>query len=168
MNVKNSYLPSITLVFVFTLFLTFIPASFVLAHKVIIFAWVEDGMIHSESSFGSNRNAKDSVIKVMDEKGRVIHEGKTDKQGKYSFKIPENTDSDLILMLEAGTGHKAQWRVPKNELLTPASDNDIKTVMAQKKELEETPSILKILTGIGLIFLMALAAKYLKPKKAGK
>ena len=134
------------------------------AHKVIIFAWVEDGMIFSQSSFGSKRKARDCAITVLNDKGMVIHKGQTDKQGEYSFKIPENIDSDLILKLEAGTGHQAQWKISKQELVTKPSEQDISFTKKEKENLEKSPSILKIITGIVIIFLLAMGVKFLKRK----
>lgn len=141
-----------------------IPLSIAFAHKVIIFAWVEDGMIYTESSFGSKRKARDCAIKVFNENGMVIHQGQTDPKGNYSFKIPENIDSDLILKLEAGTGHQAQWKISKDELVTKSSDQDIKTAMKKKENLEKSPSILKIITGIAIIFFLAMGVRFLKRK----
>jgi len=141
-----------------------LPASFAFAHKVIIFAWVEDGMIYTQSSFGSKRKAKDCVITVIDGKGMVIHKGQTDQEGNYSFKIPEKADSDLILKLDAGTGHQAQWKISKNEFVTDYSENDIQAAMKEKEKLEESPSIFKIVGGIGIIFMLALAVKFFKRK----
>lgn len=151
-------------ILILLLIFTMTPASFAFAHKVIIFAWVEDGMIHTESSFGSKRNAKDCAITVMDEKGVLIHKGKTDQEGKYSFKIPEKVDSDLILRLDAGTGHQAQWRISKDELVIVHSARDIQAAMKEKEKLEGSPSILKIVGGIGIIFMLAFAIKFLKRK----
>jgi len=148
------------LVFIFVM----IPASFAFAHKVIIFAWVENGIIYTQSSFGSKRKAKNCVITVMDEKGVIVHKGQTDLEGNYSFKIPEKIDSDLILKLDAGTGHQAQWRIAKNELVTDPSTKDIQAAREEKEKLEESPSILKIIGGIGIIFMLALAVKFLKRK----
>jgi len=141
-----------------------LPASFAFAHKVIIFAWVEDGMIYTQSSFGSKRKAKNCIITVMDGKGMVIHEGQTDQEGNYSFKIPEKADSDLILKLDAGTGHQAQWRISRDELVTVHSAKDIQAAMKEKEKLKESPSIFKIVGGIGIIFMLALAVKFLKRK----
>ena len=147
-----------------------LPAGVAFAHKVIIFAWVEDGMIYTQSSFGSKRKAKDCVITVIDEKGMVIHKGQTDQEGNYSFKIPEKADSDLILKLDAGTGHQAQWKISKNEFVTDYSENDIQAAkniqaaMKEKEKLKESPSIFKIVGGIGIIFMLALAVKFLKRK----
>ena len=145
-----------------------IPAGFAFAHKVIVFAWIEDGMIHTQSSFGSKRKAKDCVIIVVDEKNQVIHKGLSDKEGNYSFEIPEIINSDLIIKLDAGSGHKAQWKLSKNELVTIPSTKDIQKAMKEKQSLEENPSILKIITGIGIIFILAMAAKFLKRKISPK
>ena len=144
-------------------FLTLMPAGFVHAHKVIIFAWVEDGMIFSESHFGSKREAKNCNISVMNGEGELVLKGKSDNQGKYSFKIPENIKSGLVLTLYAGTGHKAHWKISENELTNPSND-DIKTAMETKAKLEDNPSLYKIVTGIGIIFLLAMALKIFKKK----
>ncbi|MCP3876459.1 MAG: hypothetical protein GY699_25375 [Desulfobacteraceae bacterium] len=139
-----------------------IQASFAFAHKVIIFAWVEEGMIHSQSSFGSKRKARSCAIIVSDEKNNIIHEGKTNDQGEYSFKIPENIESDLVLTLDAGTGHKGQWKISKKEMASDPSINDIQAAQNKKEELEQQPSIFKIMGGIGIIILLASALKLFK------
>jgi nickel transport protein len=144
--------------------LAIIPAGPAVAHKVILFAWVEDGMIHTESSFGSKRKAQNCTITVVDETGQVVHTGQTDLEGNHSFAIPENRDSDLILTLDAGIGHQAQWKISKKELITLPSVKDIQTAMKKKETLEQGPSVFKIIGGIGIIFLLALGVKLLKRK----
>ena len=136
------------------------------AHKVILFAWVEDGMIHTESSFGSKRKAQNCTITVVDETGQVVHKGQTDLEGNHSFSIPENRDSDLMLTLDAGIGHQAQWKISKKELTTLPSVKDIQAAMKKKETLEQGPSVFKIFGGIGIIFLLALGVKILKRKKS--
>ena len=79
--------------------LTLIPAGSVHAHKVIIFAWVEDGMIFSESHFGSKREAKNCNISVMNGEGELVLKGKSDNQGNYSFKIPENGAMTVVFKM---------------------------------------------------------------------
>lgn len=151
-------------ILIFVLILIMMPASYAVAHKVIIFAWIEDGMIHTESSFGSKRKAKESAITVIDEKGSIVHQGITDQEGKYSFKIPEKIDSDLILKLDAGTAHQAQWKISKNELVMVHSIEDTQAAMKEKEKLEASPSVFKIIGGIAIIFGLALAVKLLKRK----
>jgi len=144
------------------------PAGPALAHKVILFAWVENGMIHTESSFAGQRKARDCPLMVRDDTGRVVHEGKTDDQGLYSFKIPDGVESDLILTLEAGIGHQAEWRIPKEELVHAPSEAEVSKALQEKKKLESGPSVWKIISGIALIFLLAGAGKLLSRKKKAR
>ena len=119
--------PFIFILGFFILIMALMPVSQAFAHKVILFAWVENGMIHTESSFAGERKARDCPIIVQDETGRIVHERKTDEEGLYSFKIPDGVETDLILTLKAGTGHQAEWRIPKDELMkTPATGTKLK------------------------------------------
>lgn len=145
----------------FILIMALTPVSPALAHKVILFAWVEDGMIHTESSFAGKRKARDCPLIVRDDTGRIIHEGKTDDQGLYSFKIPDGVETDLILTLEAGIGHQAEWRIKKDEL----AQADSEKTLLEKENLESSPSVWKIISGIALIFLLAGAGKWFSRKK---
>ena len=149
----------------FLIFLIVIPVSLAHAHKVIIFAWVEDGMVFSESSFGSKREAKNCKVTVVNEKGDQVYTGITDKNGKFSFKIAENIDSDLTLNLDAGQDHKANWKIPVDELKLVPSKDDIKKTMKIKQQLKKKPSIYKLLSGIGIIFLLAFVLKIFKKQR---
>ena len=135
------------------------PLHKVYAHRIIFFAWVEDGQIHAEGSFPSKKKAKNCRIFVTDEQKRIVHEGRTDEQGRHSFKIPDGLESDLILTLKAGEGHQGEWRIPKAELFSGASLSLNKK--KAKEKLESGPSALKIISGIAIIFLLAGAAKLL-------
>ena len=162
------YTMQIKQIITFLIILILVPAGFAHAHKVIIFAWVEDGMIISESYFGSKREAKNCNISVINEKGQVVHNGRTDEKGMYSFKIPENIDSDLVLNLDAGAGHKAHWKISKDELVSISDGNlandDIKNAMQTRAKLKQNPSVYKVIAGIAIIFFLAFALKFIKKK----
>jgi nickel transport protein len=128
-----------------------------LAHKVYVFAWAEDGFVHSESSFGDKKVIKGKV-EVTDDSGAVISKGITDEQGNYSFKIPENPGSDLFITMDASMGHMATWRVPLEEMQGATSKTAHGDAMAQKAELEKGPSVMRIVSGIGIIFALAFGA----------
>jgi nickel transport protein len=127
------------------------------AHKVIVFAWVEEGIVHTESSFGSKRPAKDSLIVVKDAQGQVVVQGRTSDEGLFDFKVPENVSSDLHVVLEAGTGHKGSWTILKQELEPGTPDTQAAT--EAKKAAEQGPSAAKIAGGIGIILLLALLGR---------
>ena len=85
-----------------------------LAHKVTIFAWVEGDSVFTESKFSGGRKATGAQVLVYDREGKQLLEGKTNNKGKFSFKIPKLTD--LRIVLNAGMGHKAEWRIPESEI----------------------------------------------------
>ena len=138
-------------------------ASPALAHKVYVFAWAEKGMVYTESSFGDKKVIK-GKIEVKDEKGTLVASGITDDQGNFSFKIPENPGSDLVVMLDASMGHQAAWTVPLKEMKDAmekiASKESHDKAMAKKAELEKGPSPMKIGAGIAIIFALAFIGAF--------
>lgn len=143
------------------------------AHKVILFAWVENGVINVESRFASQRPAVDCPLVATDDAGRIVHEGRTDDQGLYAFNVPAGLDSDLVLTLRAGPGHQGEWRIPKDELVPAASDGKAETAPTAEHPAERTGSDaeatpLKILSGIAVIFGLAWAGKRLIRGKKGR
>ena len=85
------------------------------AHKVNVFAYAENGRIHSESYFVDGSKCKNSLIEVIDNKtGTKLLEGKTDENGQFSFDIPHATSIKLILY--AGTGHQNEYTLSEKEV----------------------------------------------------
>jgi nickel transport protein len=85
------------------------------AHKVNIYAYAEDSMVHSESYFVVGTKCKNSVLEVFDGRnGTKLLEGKTDEEGKFSFKIPKVTS--LKLVLHASMGHQANFTIGEDEV----------------------------------------------------
>lgn len=85
------------------------------AHRVNVFAWVEGGTVHTESSFPGGREVKDGKIVVYDDQtGEKLLEGRTDDEGKFSFKVPRQTS--LRIEMTAGMGHKNEWIVRAMEI----------------------------------------------------
>jgi nickel transport protein len=85
-----------------------------LAHKVMIFAWVEGDTVFTESKFSGGKKVMNAPVVVFDKDGKKLLEGTTDNKGEFSFKIP--TVTDLKIVLNAAMGHKAQWTVPESEI----------------------------------------------------
>ena len=85
-----------------------------LAHKVTIFAWVEGDRVLTESKFSGGRKATRAKVAVFDREGTQLLEGKTDGKGAFSFRIPKLTD--LRIVLNAGSGHRAEWTVTESEI----------------------------------------------------
>ncbi len=110
----------ISLLFTFNFFLL---NQFVYAHKINIFAYVENGMVILQSYFSDGKKCKNSAIEVYDEKeGIKLLEGKTDEEGKFSFKIPKF--ADLKLILKASMGHQVEYIISKEELVDNSLENN--------------------------------------------
>ena len=92
----------------------FLGVSPVRAHKVMIFAWVEGDTIFTESKFSGGKRVRKGDVTVYGLKGNRLLKGKTDEQGRFSFKIPEKTALKIVLL--AGMGHRAEWTVPLHEI----------------------------------------------------
>lgn len=85
-----------------------------LAHKVYLFAWVEGDTVYTDSYFPGKKKVINGPIKVFDPSGKQLLEGKTDKKGRFSFKIPQRTD--LRIVLEATMGHKTEYILKAEEI----------------------------------------------------
>jgi len=87
---------------------------FLWAHKVSIYAWVEGDRVFTESFLSSGHRAAHSQIEVFDKHGKKLLTGKTDNQGMFSFKWPQN--SDLKIVLRAPAGHRAEFNLKAGEI----------------------------------------------------
>ena len=162
------------------------------AHKVIIFAWVEGDTVFTESKFSGGKRAINALVQVFDSEGQQLLEGKTDDQGEFSFKVPKLTD--LRLVLTAGTGHKGEWTIPESEireevallekklaegasqaiavglsredikdLIEESLDRKLRPIVRMMTELQSRgPSVTEIVGGIGYILGLMGVAIYFK------
>ncbi|HCY88187.1 MAG TPA: hypothetical protein DHV36_23825 [Desulfobacteraceae bacterium] len=142
-----------------------------LAHKVIVFAWPEDGQVHIEAGFGGKRPAKNCEITASDSAGTPVYKGTTDDLGRHSFAIPEGYASDMTIVLKAGPGHKGSWTIAADEFMdsqepSPQSDAPApKNTAPKNNPLNQGTDPMKIIAGIAVIFGLAYVAKRFRAKK---
>ncbi len=117
-------------VFLFFVVLSLLLSGTANAHKVMIFAWVEGDTIHTESKFSGGKKVKGGRITVSDKQGNLLLEGKTNDRGEFSFKVPKKTT--MIISLNAGMGHRADWTVPEEEI------EEVTTEQSQPSAPKET------------------------------
>lgn len=154
-----------------------------LAHKVIIFAWVEGDTIFTESKFSGGKRAKNAQVLIFDKEGNQLLEGTTNNKGEFSFKIPKITD--LRIALTAGMGHKGEWTIPESEIREARAASQPVAAVLSKEEIKDIvedsldrklrpivkmmtesrskgPSVTEIIGGIGYIFGLMGVALYFK------
>jgi nickel transport protein len=105
------------------MFLLFLSAPPLHAHKVSVFAWVEGKTIHTESYFPDGKAVVNGDVSVLDSQGGLLLSGTTDSKGLFSFPIPKR--DDLTIVLDASMGHRATYTLTAGELGPgPAPDSD--------------------------------------------
>ena len=125
------------------------------AHRVNLFAWVEGDMVYVESKFSSAKPVKSGKIIVSDSVGTELLNGTTDENGKFSFKIPRKIE--LKIVLEAGTGHRAEWTIAADEIERPAA--------GEKPDTRESKSVNGILIGLAFILGLTGMVAYIRKRK---
>ena len=159
------------------------------AHKVSIYAYAEGGMVFAEGYFADGTRSRNSLIEVIDARtGEKLLEGRTDAEGRFSFKIPKV--APLKLVIHAGMGHKGDYtlteeeireamdRTPARETTVDASELEEAVERAVKRQLRpvirmlvrlqeeaERPGITEILGGIGYIIGLMGVAMYFKSRR---
>ncbi len=123
----------------FAIFSLFTPHA-VLAHKVSVFAWLENDMVHTISKFSGGKKVKQGQIEVFEFSGKKILEGQTNQNGEFSFKIPEKTGIKIVL--QAGMGHRAEWKIPVKEINEHFFPSITKITNNYTKTNESLPSCL--------------------------
>ncbi|MEJ2731679.1 MAG: carboxypeptidase regulatory-like domain-containing protein [Deltaproteobacteria bacterium] len=112
--IKSSLAKPVSYVFVLISILCF-RIEFSEAHGVYVFAWVVGNTVYVESKFSGGKKVNAGKIIVTDSGGNELLSGTTNDQGEFSFKVPKKTD--LKIVLTAGVAHRAEWTVPRAEII---------------------------------------------------
>ncbi len=111
-------------------------------HGVNVFAYVDGQKIFVEGYFTGKSKAVDALVEVFDSHGNKIHEGRTDNNGVYSFKIFDVVPArdDLRIVLKASPEHQAEFRLPASDLpkfpkRKKGEAENLKTTSDQENEL---------------------------------
>ncbi len=96
-----------------------------LAHRVHLFAYVQQGEIVVDSRFSRAKPVQQGKIEIFAaESGKLLLQGISDAQGACRFTIPPGLlekPVDLRLVVKAGEGHQSEWILPAAELNPQAS-----------------------------------------------
>lgn len=92
----------------------FLSAGVASAHRVVVFAWVDDDTVFTESRFPDGKKVAGGDVTVYDLGGKVLLTGKTDKKGEFSFKISK--PAGMRIVLNAGMGHQGEWTLSDAEV----------------------------------------------------
>ena len=138
------------------------------SHRVMVFAEVENGLIRGEATISGGKKVKHGDIKVLagDEK-KLLLTASTGDTGSFTIDMRElglEGPADLLLVLDAGPGHRAEWQISGASYTFTAADSP-KT----RASLPAAPTLLNVVSGIltivGLGALIAWARSRQRRKK---
>ncbi len=110
-----------------------LPTKPALAHKFKCFATVDGTTVSGYAWFGGGGRPKNQAFRVLAPDGKVLHEGKTNDNGEFSFEA--TVRCDLLIVVEGGEGHEARFTVGGDEL-----PEALPAYGAAGKIVEETPA----------------------------
>lgn len=98
------------------------------AHSIQVFAYVENGIIKGEGSLSGGKKVKNGEIKVVTKVGEeLLLTTSTDDTGSFSID-PETLGLtqpvDLIIVLDAGPGHRSEWQLTAADFTQSAQDTE--------------------------------------------
>lgn len=126
--------------------LLLVPGVEALAHRVHVFAYVENGEVIVECGYSRSQRVNHGLIEVRAGGGdEVLVRGETDGQGNYRFPVPPKAlelGEDLHILLQAGEGHQNEWIVPASEFM-PAGNKSApaQTTSAASAATPAAPSV---------------------------
>lgn len=114
-HIKTLILSALALVFC---------ASPVFAHRVNVYAWLDNDHVIVECNFGKDKPAKGAAVTIRDSDTKAeLLKGKTNDSGVFSFTVPDvvRKGHGLVIDVNAGEGHHNQWTMDASELYAAAS-----------------------------------------------
>ncbi|WP_456455027.1 emp24/gp25L/p24 family protein [Thermovibrio sp.] len=93
------------------LFLALLPLS-ALAHKISAFVDVEGNTVTISSFFSDGTPVKGGDVEVFKD-GKLLLKGKTDKNGEFTFKAPQEGKYKVVVVAELGHRTEAEFTVGK-------------------------------------------------------
>jgi len=85
------------------------------AHRISVYAYVEDGQIKGEGYMPGGGKVSNQQVQVLDAGGKVLAEAKTSPEGAFSLPLPQ-AKPPLTLVLSAGAGHRATYKLSAADL----------------------------------------------------
>jgi len=89
-------------------------AGLVYGHAAIVWAYAENNQVHVEAFFANGTKIQNTRVVVVDENGDTVLEGKTDTEGKFSYK-PVSKKAQTVVVT-SGESHVGEFELTPEDL----------------------------------------------------
>ena len=110
------------------------------AHRVAVYAYVEDGHIKGEGYVSGGGKVSNQQVKMLDAGGKVLAETKTNQDGAFSLPLPQ-AKPPLTLVLNAGAGHRATFELGAADLGVAAPASPAATAPVAAKPADQAVAV---------------------------
>ena len=86
------------------------------AHKVNVFAVVENGFVTGEGYFSGGAKAQNSTVEIRNATADLIAQGVTGTDGTFRVALPSGAEAPLTVVLKAGEGHQSTFILKTEDL----------------------------------------------------
>ena len=111
------------------------------AHRVNIFAWIENDRVTVECRFSKSSPVRSGAVIVYDAATKAeLLRGNTDDQGIFTFPVPQqarDAGHGLHLVLKAGEGHQNDWDIDAAELAATKPNSSQPSPPAPMQAMEQ-------------------------------
>ncbi len=145
------------------------------AHKLMVFAYLEGKTLTGQAYFSGGKAGQNVPVRVTCGEN-LLGEGTTDKKGNFSFSLLEIPDQDIVIVADAGLGHRAvrilqthhstehdTEKIPLSEAEIFVSSETVRQIVRQEvaplkdmllslERKEGRPGMVQIFGGLGYIF----------------
>ncbi len=137
----------------FLIFFFILLVSIASAHKVNIFAYIEDHLIKGEVYFSDGSPAKGATVTLLPTNGsHILAKTKTDKEGNFNLPIPKGLkDQEVRVVALAEMGHRAEMKLNLKGHTNEALGSQEKTSSSQTETRSLTTASLSKKEIISLI-----------------
>ena len=151
----------------YVIFISLITINYANAHKLIVFAWMENDIVFTQSKFIGGKKVYNSKIEIYNDSNKKIFEGTTDETGFFSFKLKEKLPIKIVS--NAGSGHRGEWVIKKKNDIK-SNNKELEQIFMLISKMEERIYIRDIIGGIGYIigFLGLIAYFHYRKKSSCK
>jgi hypothetical protein len=102
------------------LFLVLGNVSFVQAHAINLWCYVENDRVYVEGFFMGGQKTKHTQVFVVNEQGEKILTGTTDAEGKFDFEPPYQ--GNMTVFLHVDESHQVDFELTEEDFLEAAAE----------------------------------------------
>ncbi len=146
------------------------------SHRVMLFAEVENGLIKGEATISGGKKVKHGEISVLGDEQKLLLTASTGDAGSFTIELRDlglDRPVDLLLVLDAGPGHRAEWKISAASYSMSYDQNESRSPPATDPpdadaSMPAAPALKNVVSGILSILGLGALIAWSRSRRRGK